>query len=161
MWKVLKNSAIFYFYLDFVWFNKLRVGIDVGDTLVSQRHPVAPVQWANVVVHCRLHCLPAVVNCAWTKLVKVMKQRKNQVSHSYRTRLAPNLPKQDGPMSPLRDLRGRFCECSPFSSNCQPNFGASCKAVPSSAVWCISFFGMQPTFTHVPPRPRCQIRQRH
>lgn len=24
---------------------------------------------------------------------------------------------------------------------------------PSSAAWCISFLGMQPTFTQVPPRP--------
>lgn len=25
--------------------------------------------------------------------------------------------------------------------------------LPRRAAWCISFFGMQPTFTHVPPRP--------
>ncbi len=31
-------------YLDFVWFNKLCIGIDIVDILVSQRHPVAPVQ---------------------------------------------------------------------------------------------------------------------
>ena len=35
----------------------------------------------------------------------------------------------------------------------QPYFLASFTAVPSSAAWCMSFLGMQPTFTHVPPRP--------
>ena len=25
--------------------------------------------------------------------------------------------------------------------------------IPSKAAWCISFFGIQPTFTQVPPRP--------
>ena len=35
----------------------------------------------------------------------------------------------------------------------QPNFWASSMASPSSAAWCISFLGMQPTLTHVPPRP--------
>lgn len=74
------------------------------------------------------------------------------------TRLASDLPKQAGPMSPLLDLRGRFCERSPVSSNSQPNLRASCTAVPSKAVWCISFLGMQPTFTHVPPRPNHQTR---
>lgn len=73
-------------------------------------------------------------------------------------RLDSTLPKQAGPTSPLRDLLGRLCECSPLSSTCQPNLGASWRAVPSSAVWCISFLGMQPTFTHVPPRPRHRIR---
>lgn len=43
---------------------------------------------------------------------------------------------------------------SPWSENSQPNLRASSKAVPSRAVWCISFLGIQPTFTHVPPRPR-------
>lgn len=56
-------------------------------------------------------------------------------------------------MSPLRDLLGRWPEPSPVSSNSQPNLRASCMAVDSKAVWCISFLGMQPTFTHVPPRP--------
>lgn len=73
-------------------------------------------------------------------------------------RLDFTLPKQAGPMSPLGNLLGRLCECSPLSSTCQPNLGASWRAVPSSAVWCISFLGMQPTFTHVPPRPRHQSR---
>lgn len=31
-------------YLDFVRFNELCIGIDIVDILVSQRHPVAPVQ---------------------------------------------------------------------------------------------------------------------
>ena len=31
-------------YLDFVWFNELCIGIDIVDILVSERHPVAPVQ---------------------------------------------------------------------------------------------------------------------
>lgn len=47
-------------YLDFVWFDELCIGIDIVDVLVSQRHPVTPVQWADVVVHCSLHCLPVV-----------------------------------------------------------------------------------------------------
>lgn len=69
------------------------------------------------------------------------------------TRLGPDLPQQAGAMSPLRDLLGRCFEASPVCSNSQPNLRASCMAVLSRAVWCISFLGMQPTFTHVPPRP--------
>lgn len=83
----------------------------------------------------------------------------NQLSRGWiPTRLDSPLPKRPGLTSPLRDLLGRLCECSPLSSTCQPNLGASWRAVPSSAVWCISFLGMQPTFTHVPPRPVHQIR---
>lgn len=35
----------------------------------------------------------------------------------------------------------------------QPYFCASFIAVPKRAAWCISFLGMHPTFTHVPPKP--------
>lgn len=42
---------------------------------------------------------------------------------------------------------------SPASLNSQPNLRASSRAVRSRAVWCINFLGIQPTFTHVPPRP--------
>ena len=36
----------------------------------------------------------------------------------------------------------------------QPKAAASAfMPSPSSDAWCISFFGMQPTLTHVPPRP--------
>lgn len=41
----------------------------------------------------------------------------------------------------------------PSSVNCHPNLRESCNACPSKAAWCINFLGMQPTFTHVPPRP--------
>lgn len=47
-------------------------------------------------------------------------------------------------------------KCSPplpSSGNCHPNLRESCKACPSKAAWCINFLGIQPTFTHVPPRP--------
>lgn len=47
-------------------------------------------------------------------------------------------------------------KCSPSlpsSVNCHPNLRESCKACPSKAAWCINFLGIQPTFTHVPPRP--------
>lgn len=37
--------------------------------------------------------------------------------------------------------------------SCQPYLCASLTAVPSRAAWCMSFFGMQPTLTQVPPRP--------
>lgn len=37
--------------------------------------------------------------------------------------------------------------------SCQPYLCASFTAVPSRAAWCMSFFGMQPTLTQVPPRP--------
>lgn len=53
-------------YLDFVWFNELCVGVDIVDILVSQCHPVAPVQWANVVVHRCLHGFPVVFHCVQT-----------------------------------------------------------------------------------------------
>lgn len=49
--------------------------------------------------------------------------------------------------------RSQRLEGSPDSSNSQPNFRASWIAVANKAVWCISFFGIQPTFTQVPPRP--------
>lgn len=61
-------------YLDFVRLDKLRIGVDVVDALVSQRHPVAPVQRADVVVDGRLHRLPVVVNWSWMKWVKSVKQ---------------------------------------------------------------------------------------
>lgn len=38
-------------------------------------------------------------------------------------------------------------------SSCQPKLTASLKPSRCSAAWCISFFGMQPTLTHVPPKP--------
>lgn len=53
---------------------------------------------------------------------------------------------------PLR-ASGRPPQHSPVSWNSQPKLRESCSAVPSRAVWCMSFFGMQPTLTHVPPRP--------
>lgn len=45
------------------------------------------------------------------------------------------------------------CHSLPSSVNCHPNLRESCKACPSKAAWCINFLGIQPTFTHVPPRP--------
>lgn len=50
-------------YLDFVWVNKLGIGINIVDILVSQSHPVAPVQRANIVIYRRLHGLPVVFDC--------------------------------------------------------------------------------------------------
>ena len=35
-----------------------------------------------------------------------------------------------------------------------PKLLASLTASPSSAAWCISFLGMQPTLTQVPPSPQ-------
>lgn len=46
--------------------NKLCIGVDIIDVLVSQCHPVAPVQGADVVVHRRLHRLPVVFHCVQT-----------------------------------------------------------------------------------------------
>lgn len=34
----------------------------------------------------------------------------------------------------------------------------TCTASPSKAAWCINFLGIQPTFTHVPPRPHFEPR---
>lgn len=45
------------------------------------------------------------------------------------------------------------CASLPSSVNCHPYLRESCKACPSKAAWCINFLGIQPTFTHVPPRP--------
>lgn len=45
-----------------MWLDELCVGVDVVDVLVAQRHPVAPVQRANVVVHRGLHRLPVVLH---------------------------------------------------------------------------------------------------
>lgn len=53
-------------HLDFVWFNELCIGVDVVHVLVPQRHPVAPVQRANVVVDCILHGIPVVFHCRQT-----------------------------------------------------------------------------------------------
>jgi len=39
------------------------------------------------------------------------------------------------------------------SGTSHPYILASRTARPSRADWCISFLGMQPTFTHVPPSP--------
>lgn len=110
-------------YLDFVGVNKLRIGINIVDILVSQRHPVAPVERANIVIYCCLHGLPVVFDCT------------------------------DGTPINQRDIPGQNSGASPVSSNSQPNLRASSIAVRSRAVWCISFFGMQPTLTQVPPRP--------
>lgn len=126
-------------YLDFVWFNELCIGVDIVDILVSQRHPVSPVQWADVVVNRRLHRLPVVFHWGHVKhpqqeLVEWKQHRKSVMS-------TPSVS-------------------SPDSSNSQPNLRASCMAVLSMAVWCISFLGMQPTFTQVPPRPD-QARRAH
>lgn len=115
-------------YLDFVWVNKLCVGINIVDILVSQSHPVAPVQRANVVVYRRLHGLPVVCDCT------------------------DGSPVSQVPFH-LDDIPGQTFDPSPVSSNSQPNLRASWIAVRSRAVWCISFFGMQPTLTQVPPRP--------
>lgn len=67
-------------YLDFVWFNELCIGIDIVDILVSQCHPVAPVQWANVVVHRRLHGLPIVFHCVQTEQLSVESEEWQQVT---------------------------------------------------------------------------------
>ena len=40
-----------------------------------------------------------------------------------------------------------------FSGTSQPYFRASCRDWPIIAEWCISFLGIQPTLTQVPPRP--------
>lgn len=50
-------------------------------------------------------------------------------------------------------LSGFSSPHSPFWLYSQPNFLESCKACPRRAAWCISFLGIQPTFTQVPPRP--------
>merc|ERR1719163_832430 len=42
----------------------------------------------------------------------------------------------------------------PSGSTSQPYDTESFMPSPSSEAWCISFFGMQPTLTHVPPRPQ-------
>mmetsp|Transcript_22776 Transcript_22776/g.51540 ORF Transcript_22776/g.51540 Transcript_22776/m.51540 type:complete len:211 (-) Transcript_22776:102-734(-) len=44
--------------------------------------------------------------------------------------------------------------CFGTSGMSQPYSLASFMASPNCAAWCISFFGMQPTFTHVPPKPQ-------
>lgn len=138
-------------YLDFVWFHKLCIGIDIVDILVPQWYPVAPVQGANVVVNSSLHRVPVVFH--WRQKQTLLSRSSWKTTGCLLNGLASDLPRQAGVMSPLRDLLGRSPEPSPVSSNSQPNLRASCMAVDSKAVWCISFLGMQPTFTHVPPRP--------
>lgn len=69
------------------------------------------------------------------------------------TTVASDLPEQASVTSAFRGLLGQRFGPSPVSSNSQPNLRASWIAVLSKAVWCISFLGIQPTFTHVPPRP--------
>mmetsp|Transcript_4092 Transcript_4092/g.9780 ORF Transcript_4092/g.9780 Transcript_4092/m.9780 type:complete len:308 (-) Transcript_4092:525-1448(-) len=46
-----------------------------------------------------------------------------------------------------------FQSCSCFSPTFHPNAAASPRYSPRCAARCISFFGMHPTLTHVPPRP--------
>lgn len=115
-------------HLDFVWVDKLGIGINIVDLLVSQRHPVAPVQRANIVIYRLLHGLPVVFD--YTDRWPI-----NHVTLYF------------------CDIPGHHIDPSPVSSNSQPNLRESWIAVRSRAVWCISFFGMQPTLTHVPPRP--------
>lgn len=131
-------------YLDFVGFNKLSIGIDIVDILVSQSHPVAPVQWADVIIDRRLHGLPVVFDCVETEQWNDKRPL---------TTVASDLPEQARVTSPFRGLLCQRLGPSPVSSNSQPNLRASWIAVLSKAVWCISFLGIQPTFTHVPPRP--------
>lgn len=114
--------------LDFVWINKLGIGVNIVHFLISQSDPVAPVQRANVVIDRLFHGLPVVFD------------------------YADGLPINQMTFYPC-DVPGGKLDPSPVSSNSQPNLRASWIAVRSRAVWCISFFGMQPTLTHVPPRP--------
>lgn len=115
--------------LEFVWLHKLGVGINIVHFLISQSHPVAPVQRANVVIYRLLHGLPVVFDYTDRKPI-------DQVIFFY-----------------FCHILGGKLDPSPVSSNSQPNLRASWIAVRSRAVWCISFFGMQPTLTQVPPRP--------
>lgn len=114
--------------LDFVWINKLGIGINIVHFLISQSNPVAPVQRANVVIYRLFHGLPVVFDYADRLPI-------NQMTFYF------------------LDIPGGKLDPSPVSSNSQPNLRASWIAERSRAVWCISFFGMQPTLTQVPPRP--------
>ena len=61
-------------------------------------------------------------------------------------------PQLNPPNNPLVSYKS-YHEWSIFSGTSQPYFLASLMDSPSSEAWCISFLGIQPTLTQVPPRP--------
>ena len=110
-------------YLQSVRVDKFSIRIQVCNSLFAQRHAVTPIQWSYVCLNAFHHRGPVMRNL--TKYLWIAVCQDWQESTSF----------------------------LPFSGSSQPNFLASLTDWPRRAAWCISFLGMHPTLTQVPPRP--------
>lgn len=78
-----------------------------------------------------------------------------QKTTSWKEKRKTNILPLDGAvsLSTLRQSSTTYQSWLTGPESCQPYLCASFTAVPSRAAWCMSFLGMQPTLTQVPPRP--------
>ena len=114
-------------YLECVRVSEGCQAIEILDSLVCKCLAIAPVEGADVVLDIAHHHLPVVL-CSLCHIPPIEGGVLQPMTYNKQTNKQTSKPNID-----------RSCDHQPHP--------------PKMAAWCMSFFGMQPTLTQVPPRP--------